>query len=82
MWARRDSGSDIHSGIVVVGRDSGSDFHSGIARAEVVAEVTVIVEWEVVVFYSSATCRYTIPFSASDVEKHTKTTCMHVANAK
>ena len=43
-----DSASDIHGGIVVAGRDSGSDFHSGIARAEVVAEVTVIVEQEVV----------------------------------
>ena len=39
-----DSGSDFHGGIVVAGRDSGSDIHSGIARAEVVAEVTVIVE--------------------------------------
>ena len=40
----RDSGSDIHSGIVVGGRDSGSDIHSGIVESEVVVEVTVIVE--------------------------------------
>ena len=44
MWAGGDSASDIHGGIVVAGRDSGSDFYSGIAEAEVVAEVTVIVE--------------------------------------
>ena len=44
MWAGGDSGSDFHSGIVVAGRDSGSDFHGGIVVAEVVAEVTVIVE--------------------------------------
>eukprot|EP01043_Picozoa_sp_COSAG02_P026273 COSAG02_NODE_1508_length_12230_cov_7.647597_5_plen_83_part_00 len=46
MWAGGDSGSDIHGGIVVAGGDSGSDFPSGIAEAEVVVEVTVIVEWE------------------------------------
>ena len=44
MWAGGDSGSDIHSGIVVAGRDSGSDIHSGIVESEVVVEVTVIVE--------------------------------------
>ena len=44
MWAGGDSGSDIHSGIVVGGRDSGSDIHSGIVESEVVVEVTVIVE--------------------------------------
>ena len=44
MWAGGDSASDILGGIVVAGRDSGSEFQSGIARAEVVVEVTVIVE--------------------------------------
>ena len=46
VWAGGDSGSDIHCGIVVAGGDSGSDFHSGIVEAEVIVEVTVIVEWE------------------------------------
>ena len=44
MWAGGDSGSDIHSGIVVAGGDSGSDIHSGIARAEVVVKDGRIVE--------------------------------------
>ena len=44
VWAGGDSGSDIHSGIVVAGGDSGSDIHSGIARAEVVVKDGRIVE--------------------------------------
>ena len=54
-----DSGSDFHSGIVGVG---GIVQWRIVGKDGIIVEVMEVVGVEVVVYCSSATCRYTIPF--------------------
>ena len=54
-----DSGSDFHSGIVGVG---GIVQWRIVGKDVIIVEVMEVVGVEVVVYCSSATCRYTIPF--------------------
>ena len=59
MACRCDSGSDFHGGIVGVG---GIVQWVIVGKDGIIVEVMEVVGVEVVVYSSSATCRYTIPF--------------------